>query len=53
MAKVLPKSSSLKPKKCSISKRCPVEETGRNSVSPSTMPRKAAFRRSNSMRKNL
>src|SRR5262245_28010271 len=46
-AKVLPKSSSSKPKKRCISRRCPVEDTGRNSVRPSTTPRTNALTRSN------
>src|SRR5262249_30395010 len=48
-AKVLPKSSSSKPKKRCTNSRCPVEETGRNSVSPSTTPRTNALNRSNVM----
>src|SRR5882724_3167623 len=48
-AKVLPKSSSSKPKKRCTSRRWPVEDTGRNSVRPSTTPRKNALRRSNDM----
>src|ERR1044071_4297718 len=47
--KVLPKSSSPKPKKCCSSKRCPVDDTGRNSVKPSTTPSTMALIRSNSM----
>src|SRR2546430_15224520 len=46
-AKVLPKSSSSKPKKRCTSNRWPVEDTGRNSVRPSTTPRTNALRRSN------
>src|ERR1700680_653581 len=48
-AKVLPKSSSSKPKKRWTSRRCPVEDTGTNSVRPSTTPRKNALNRSNDM----
>src|SRR5215831_19931041 len=48
-AKVLPKSASSKPKKRCTSSRCPVEETGRNSVRPSTTPRTNALNRSNVM----
>src|SRR5579862_5158459 len=43
----LPKSSSSKPRKWPTSSRCPVEDTGRNSVTPSTMPRKIALITSN------
>jgi hypothetical protein len=35
-------ASLSRPKKCCRSRRCPVEETGRNSVIPSTKPRNAA-----------
>src|SRR4029077_13245643 len=49
-AKVLPKSSSAKPKKRCTSSRCPVEETGTNSVRPSTMPRTIALIMSKVMR---
>src|SRR6187455_165274 len=48
--KVLPKSSSPKPKKCCSNSRCPVDDTGRNSVKPSTTPSTMALIRSNSMR---
>ena len=48
-AKLLPKSSSLKPKNRCISKRCPVDETGMNSVNPSTTPRMIALIKSNVM----
>src|SRR5262245_19268609 len=48
-ANVLPKSSSSKPKKRCTKRRWPVEDTGRNSVSPSTTPRTKALKRSNSM----
>src|ERR1700730_13165548 len=48
-AKVLPKSSSSNPKNRCTSKRCPVEDTGRNSVKPSTTPRTNALRKSNNM----
>src|SRR6266536_565497 len=48
-AKLLPKVSSPKPKKCWTSSRCPVEDTGTNSVSPSTMPRIVAVNTSSSM----
>src|SRR6516165_6981706 len=48
-AKVLPKSSSSKPKKCWTRSRWPVEDTGRNSVRPSTTPRTKALKRSNNM----
>src|SRR5262245_27823685 len=47
IAKVLPKSSSSKPKKRCTSSRWPVEDTGRNSVRPSTTPRTNALKRSN------
>src|SRR6202167_4513972 len=46
-AKLLPKSSSLKPKKRCTRRRWPVEETGMNSVNPSTTPRMIALRKSN------
>ena len=49
--KVLPKSSSSKPKKRSSSNKCPVEDTGRNSVSPSTTPKSVALNRSKSIGK--
>jgi hypothetical protein len=32
-------SSTRSPSSFSVTVRCPVEDTGRNSVSPSTMPR--------------
>src|SRR5262245_58665720 len=46
IAKVLPKSSSSKPKKRWTRSRWPVEDTGRNSVRPSTTPRTKALNRS-------
>src|SRR5665647_1657441 len=46
IANDLPKESSPQPRKCSISSRWPVEETGKNSVSPSTTPSTAALTRS-------
>src|SRR5215471_9251993 len=49
-ANVLPKFSSANPKKWSTNSRCPVEDTGMNSVNPSTTPRMVALMRSNSMR---
>ena len=42
----LPKASSPQPSKCSISSRWPVDDTGRYSVRPSTMPSTAALIRS-------
>src|SRR5262245_13213431 len=48
-AKVLPKSSSSKPKNLCTSNRWPVEDTGMNSVSPSTIPRTNALNRSDNM----
>src|SRR5882757_7735684 len=49
-AKVLPKSSSAKPKKRCTSSRCPVEDTGMNSVRPSTIPRMMALMMSKVMK---
>src|SRR5262249_40277322 len=46
---VLPNWSSSKPKNRSSSRRCPVDDTGKNSVRPSTMPRTTALKRSNDM----
>src|SRR5580704_9415438 len=46
IAKVLPKASSPKPKKCCINSRCPVDDTGRYSVKPSTTPRTTALMKS-------
>jgi hypothetical protein len=37
--------SPVKPRKCPARIRWPVEETGTNSVSPSTIPRTSAMRR--------
>src|SRR5215470_17968152 len=51
-ANVLPKSSSLKPKKCSSNSRCPVDDTGMYSVRPSTMPRPAALKISTNIDRN-
>src|SRR5260370_40386269 len=51
-AKVLPKSSSPKPKKCCRRSRCPVDDTGMYSVRPSTMPRPAALKISTNMDRN-
>src|SRR5229473_6860571 len=51
-AKVLPKSSSPKPKKCCSRSRCPVDDTGMYSVRPSTMPRPAALKISTNMDRN-
>src|SRR5438132_1246552 len=42
-AKLFQKLSSPRSKNRSTSNRCPVEETGRNSVTPSTMPRITAL----------
>jgi len=35
-------ASTCRPRSFSVMVRCPVEDTGRNSVSPSTMPRMTA-----------
>src|SRR3989442_8275053 len=42
-------SSTFRCSSFSTTVRCPVEETGRNSVSPSTMPRMTAFQSSTSL----
>src|SRR5215467_3870128 len=46
IANDLPKESSPQPNMCSMSSRWPVEDTGKNSVKPSTIPRTAALIRS-------
>src|SRR6266849_5281530 len=52
-AKVLPKSSSPKPKKCCSRSKCPVDDTGMYSVRPSTMPRPVALKISTNIGQEL